>query len=128
MFYLGAAGDVLLWAGRWPVTLLLIGLGLAVLYQWGPSRPGVAWRWITPGSVLASVALVLFSMVFSWYAANIANFDGTYGSLGAVIGFLLWMWLSITIVLVGAELNAEVETAGRRSAARHAPLTEDQPS
>lgn len=55
-------------------------------------------------------------MLFSWYAANIANFNGTYGSLGAVIGFLIWMWLSITIVLVGAELNAVIEEAGRGGA------------
>jgi membrane protein len=108
-FNLGALGDILLWAGRWPVILVLIGMALAVLYQWGPSRPGVAWRWITPGSILASIALVLFSMLFSWYAANVANYNGTYGSLGAVIGFLIWMWLSTTIVLVGAELNAVME-------------------
>ena len=60
-----------------------------------------------------SVALVIFSMLFSWYAANFANYNGTYGSLGAVIGFLTWMWLSSTIVLVGAELNAVIEDAGR---------------
>lgn len=112
-FSLGAIGDVLLWAGRWPVILVLIGGGLAVLYQWGPSRPDVSWRWITPGSILASVGLLVFSMLFSWYAANFANYNGTYGSLGAVIGFLIWMWLSVTIVLVGAELNAEVEAAAR---------------
>jgi len=113
VFNLGLVGDVLLWAGRWPVMLVLAGLALAVLYQWGPSRPDVAWRWITPGSALASIALLAFSMLFSWYAANIANYNGTYGSLGAVIGFLIWMWLSTTIILVGAELNAVVEEAGR---------------
>jgi membrane protein len=112
-FHLGVVGDVLLWAGRWPAMLVLIGLALAVLYQWGPSRPDVGWRWITPGSVLASISLVVFSMLFSWYAANFANYNGTYGSLGAVIGFLIWMWLSVTIVLVGAELNAAVEDAAR---------------
>lgn len=109
LFNLGVAGDVLLWAGRWPAMLVLIGLALAVLYQWGPSRTEVAWRWITPGSVLASLGLVIFSMLFSWYAANIANYNGTYGSLGAVIGFLTWMWLSAMIILTGAELNAVIE-------------------
>ena len=113
LFNLGAVGDVLLWAGRWPAILVLIGAALAVLYQWGPSRPDVGWRWITPGSILASLSLVAFSMLFSWYAANFANYNGTYGSLGAVIGFLIWMWLSTTIVLVGAELNAEVENVER---------------
>jgi membrane protein len=113
LFNLGTLADVLLWAGRWPVILLLIGLALAVLYRWGPSRPGVAWRWITPGSALASIALMLFSMLFSWYAANFANYNATYGSLGAVIAFLIWMWLSTTIVLVGAELNAVIEHRGQ---------------
>lgn len=111
VFNLGMAGDVLLWAGRWPVTLVLIGMALAALYQWAPCRPGVAWRWITPGSLIASFGLLAFSMLFSWYAANFANYNGTYGSLGAVIGLLVWMWLSTTIVLVGAELNAVVEDA-----------------
>jgi len=114
---LGPLGDVLLWAGRWPAMLVLTGAALAVLYQWGPSRPGVAWRWITPGGVLASAALVGFSMLFSWYAANFANYNATYGSLGAVIGFLVWMWLSVIIVLAGAELNAEVEARNPRSSA-----------
>lgn len=114
---LGPLGDVLLWAGRWPAMLVLAGAALAVLYQWGPSRPGVAWRWITPGGVLASAALVGFSMLFSWYAANFANYNAIYGSLGAVIGFLIWMWLSVIIVLAGAELNAEVEAWSLRSSA-----------
>lgn len=113
LFDLGVVGDVLLWAGRWPVILVLIGGALAVLYQWGPSRPDVAWRWITPGSVLASIGLMIFSMLFSWYAANIANYNGTYGSLGAVIGFLTWMWLSDMIILTGAELNAVIEVAAK---------------
>lgn len=108
---LGALGDLLLWAGRWPVILVVIGAGLALLYSYGPCRAGAALRWITPGSILASIGLLVFSMLFSWYAANVANYNATYGSLGAVIGFLTWMWLSSIIVLVGAELDAEVEAA-----------------
>jgi len=110
---LGTLGDVLLWAGRWPVIFVLMLLGLAVLYRYGPSRPDVAWRWVTPGSLFATIGLVIFSMLFSWYAANFANYNETYGSLGAVIGFLTWMWLSSTIVLVGAELNSTIESAER---------------
>ncbi|MFN4143192.1 MAG: YihY/virulence factor BrkB family protein [Aestuariivirga sp.] len=110
LFWMGPIVDFLIWAGRWP---LIFGLGiaaLAVLYRYGPSRePDVPWRWITPGSLLAAVGLLIFSMLFSWYAANFANYNETYGSLGAVIGFLTWMWLSAIIVLVGAELNAEIE-------------------
>jgi membrane protein len=69
----------------------------------------VKWRWITPGSLLAAVGLLVFSMLFSWYAANFGKFNETYGSLGAAIGFMTWMWLSGSIVLIGAELNAEIE-------------------
>lgn len=111
MFWLGSIVDFLLWAGRWPVIFGLVIVALAVLYRYGPSRPDAPWRWITPGSVLAAVGLLVFCMLFSWYAANFANYNETYGSLGAVIGFLTWMWLSTVIVLVGAEFNAVLESA-----------------
>lgn len=113
VFWLGSTIDFLLWAGRWPVIFGLIIVALAVLYRYGPSRPDVRWRWITPGSFIAALGLVAFSMLFSWYAANFGKFNETYGSLGAVIGFLTWMWLSAVIVLVGAELNAEIENQAR---------------
>lgn len=113
LFWTGSVVDFLIWAGRWPLIFVLILVALAVLYRYGPDRPEVGWRWITPGSVVAAVGLVIFSMLFSWYAANFADYNGTYGSLGAVIGFMTWMWLSATIILVGAELNAEIENAAR---------------
>lgn len=109
MFWLGSTVDFLIWAGRWPAAFLLVVLALAVLYQWGPDRHDVKWRWITPGSMLAAVLLLALSMLFSWYAANFGKFNETYGSLGAVIAFMTWMWLSATIVMVGAELNSEIE-------------------
>jgi membrane protein len=110
---LGVVGDFLIDYGRWPLVFALGIVGLAVLYRYGPSRPNVRWRWITPGSLIATIALVVFSMLFSWYAANFGKFNETYGSLGAVIGFLTWMWLSSAIVLIGAELNAEIENQAR---------------
>lgn len=113
MFWLGATVDFMIWAGRWPVIFVLVILALAVLYRFGPSRPPVRWRWITPGSFIAACGLVLLSMMFSWYAANFGKFNETYGSLGAVIGFMTWMWLTATIVLVGAELNSEIENHAR---------------
>jgi membrane protein len=116
LVWLGATADVLIWAGRWPVIFLMVILALAVLYRFAPDRPNVRWRWVTPGSFIAALGLLALSMLFSWYAANIGKFNETYGSLGAVIGFMTWMWLSATIILAGAELNAEVENAKRRSA------------
>lgn len=108
-FWLSTTTDMILWIGRWPLVFFLVLVALAALYRFGPDRPGVKWRWISPGGILASVGLLAFSMLFSWYAANFANYNETYGSLGAVIGFLTWMWLSTTVVLVGAEFNSEIE-------------------
>lgn len=105
--------DWVLWAGRWPFIYGLMLLGLAVLYQWGPNRRGVKWRWITPGSAVASAALLVFSLLFSWYAVNFGSYNETYGSLGAVIVLLTWMWLSAAIVIIGAELNSEIEAEAK---------------
>ena len=106
---LGSFVEWILWLARWPALLAVIILGLAVLYRYGPSRDKAEWKWITPGSIFAAVVWIVASMLFSWYVGNFGNYNETYGSLGAVIGFMTWMWLSTTIVLVGAELNAEIE-------------------
>ena len=106
---LGQVTEWILWLARWPALLLAIVVGLAVLYRYGPSRDTPEWKWITPGSIVAAVVWIVASMLFSWYVANFANYNETYGSLGAAIGFMTWLWLSTTIVLVGGELNAEIE-------------------
>jgi membrane protein len=94
---------------RWPLLLGAVVLVLAILSRYGPGRDTAQWRWITPGSLMAAVVWIAASMLFSWYVTNFGNYNETYGSLGAVIGFMTWMWLSTTVVLVGAELNAEIE-------------------
>jgi membrane protein len=94
---------------RWPVMFVLIILGLAVLYRYGPSRRLAKWRWISVGSVFAALAWLAVSSLFSWYLSNFANYNATYGALGAVAGVMMWMWLSTMVVLVGAELNSEIE-------------------
>jgi membrane protein len=106
---LGGATDWLVWIGRWPALLVVTVLALAVLYRYGPSRDKAKWTWLAPGSILAAIGWMIFSMLFSWYVSSFGNYNETYGSLGAVIGFMTWMWLSVTIILVGAELNAETE-------------------
>lgn len=106
---LGPLAGWLIWLGRWPVLVLAVLGALAVLYRFGPSREKPQWRWVTWGSAVATAGWVVFSVLFSWYVANFGNYNATYGSLGAVIGFMTWLWLSATIVLVGAELNAELE-------------------
>ena len=94
---------------RWPALFVLIILGLAVLYRYGPSRRVAKWRWISVGSVFAASAWLLVSSLFSWYLGHFADYNATYGALGAVVGMMVWMWLSTIVVLVGAELNSEIE-------------------
>ena len=84
-------------------------MALAVLYRFGPSKNDPNWQWISPGALLAAVGLILGSLLFSWYAANFGNYNETYGSLSAAIVLMVWLWLSAVVVLVGAELNSEVE-------------------
>ena len=106
---LGSISDALLRIGRWPALVFMLLLGLAVLYRYGPSRRSPQWRWLSVGSVIASVLWLSGSALLSFYLANYANYDATYGSLGAAIGLMMWMWMSTIVVLFGAELNAEIE-------------------
>ena len=106
--HLGSLETVLL-VLRWPILLVLVALGLSVIYRVGPSRTAARWRWIAPGSLFAAALWVVFSLLFSWYAQNFGSYDETYGSLGAAIGFMTWIWISTIVVLIGAELNAELE-------------------
>lgn len=106
---------------RWPVLLLLVIAGLAALYRFGPSRDVPQWRWLSPGSIVAACVWLVASIAFSWYASNFGSFNETYGSLGAVIGFMMWLWISSAIILVGAELNAEAERQTVRDTTQGAP-------
>src|SRR5436305_903579 len=106
---LGSVADAVLRIGRWPVLIVAMLLGLAVLYRYGPSRSSARWQWVTPGSLFATVTWLIGSALLSFYLSNYANYDATYGSLGAAIGLMVWMWMSTIVVLLGAELNAEIE-------------------
>lgn len=94
---------------RWPALLVVVLVWLAILYRYGPSRTSAQWQWLSVGSVVAAMCWLAASTLFSWYLSNFANYNATYGSLGAVIGLMMWLWLSVIVVLVGAELNAEIE-------------------
>jgi len=109
LFPFGEFIEQLLSILRWPILLVLVLLGLAVLYRYGPSRDKAEWRWVTWGSAIAALLWIVGSMLFSWYVANFGKYNETYGSLGAAIGFMTWIWLSTIVVLVGAEVNAEME-------------------
>jgi membrane protein len=98
---------------RWPAMLIVVTALISLLFRFGPCRPLALWRWVTPGSAVAAFGWMLMSVMFSWYVGNFGHYDRTYGSLGAMIGFMTWIWLSLMVVLLGAELNCEME--------RHAP-------
>ncbi len=113
------SGAALLTLLRWPFLYLVILGGLASLYRYGPNRSAPRWRWVTWGSALASGVWLVGSWVLSWYVANFGSYNATYGSLGTVIGFMIWMWLSTIVVLVGGEINAELEHADDRTDGGH---------
>jgi membrane protein len=104
----GVARTVLL-VVRWPLLAVVALVVLAVLYRLGPNRDAAEWRWVTPGSVLATVVWVAASVAFSIYTSRFGSYNETYGSLGAVIVVMLWLYLSAYAVIAGAELNAELE-------------------
>ncbi len=101
--------DLLLRAGRWPALFIALTISLSIIYRFGPYRRSARWRWISWGSVTAAMLWLAASALFSWYAANFGTYNQTYGSLGAVIGFMTWLWISAIAILVGAEVDAALE-------------------
>ena len=110
--------------GRWPVLLLVLLIGLSLLYRYGPDRRAARWQWVSVGSVFAAATWIGASFLFSWYLKSFANYNATYGSLGAVVGLMMWLWLSTIVVLLGAEFNAEIEhqTARDSTVGKERPL------
>jgi membrane protein len=103
---------VMVWnIAKWPVLLVVVMLMLAVLYWSAPNAKPAGFRWISPGSVVAVLLWIAASAGFAIYVANFSSYDKTYGTLGGVIVFLVWMWITNIAVLIGAELNAETERA-----------------
>ena len=102
----------------WIAAAAAVSFGIAVLYRYAPDRrPTPPWRWISPGSVAATLVWLAATALFGFYVANFGSYNATYGSLGAVIVFLTWLYLSAYILLLGAELNAEVEQQTDREGA-----------
>src|SRR6185437_5772415 len=105
----GAFGKIAVDWIRWPVLVLLFAVALAVTYRYAPSRNEPRWSWVSTGAVLATALCIGGSVLFSLYVGKFATYNKTYGSLGAVVVLLMWFWLSAFAVLIGAELNAEME-------------------
>ena len=109
---------------RWPILFVVVAVGIALVYRYGPSRAEPQWRWITWGSAFAALAWIAVSIAFSWYATNFGSYNKTYGSLAAIVVFMTWLWLSIVVILIGAEIDAEMErqTARDRTTSGGKPM------
>jgi membrane protein len=105
----GGDADLLLRLLRWPVLLLVVSVALALVYRHGPCRAYPRWQWVSWGGAAAATAWLLGSACISWYMQRVGGYDWLYGSVGGVLGFMLWAWVSAAAVLVGAVLNAELE-------------------
>ncbi len=111
---LGNLTELVVKIGSAVVLIAAALVGLSALYRWGPSRSEAQWKWITPGAVVAVIIAMIGSLLFSWYVANFGSYNETYGSLGAIIGFMTWLWIMVTFVITGGELNAEMEHQTRK--------------
>lgn len=109
---------------RWPILVVGTMVGLCVLYRYGPSRKRAQWLWLMPGAVAAGLVLLIGTAGFGWYVANLASYNKTFGALGGVAVLMMWLWISAFIILLGAELNAEIEaqTAEDTTTGRKRPM------
>jgi membrane protein len=115
---LGAAAETITTLARWPVLIGLVLLALAALYKFAPDRDQPQWRWASPGALLATGMWLIASIGFSIYAQNFGSYNKTYGVLGAVVVLMLWLFISMYVVLIGGELNAEMEHQTTRDTTR----------
>jgi membrane protein len=93
----------------WIVAAAAISLLIALIYRYAPNRPTAKWQWISPGSILATLLWLIATVGFGFYVANFGSYNATYGSLGAVVVFLTWLYLTAYILLMGGEMNSELE-------------------
>ncbi|MBP9223776.1 MAG: YihY/virulence factor BrkB family protein [Verrucomicrobiales bacterium] len=107
---------------KWPLLLLVVGSAVSLLYRYAPDREDAKWRWITPGAVLATVFWGIGSVGFSWYVSTFANYSAMYGSLGGIVILLFWFYITGFVILLGAEVNAEVEHQTARDSTTGPPL------
>ncbi len=114
MFNFGPAIEIGATAASWLILLALFSVFLSFAYRYGPDRQKAKWKWVSTGAVIAAVLWAIVSALFSWYAKEFGNFNKTYGSLGAMIVLMTWFYLSSFVVLLGGEINAELEHQTKR--------------
>ncbi len=110
----GSATKTVVLIVEWPVLIVFVMTMLAILYRYAPDRDEPKWQWVSPGALTATVLWLVSSILFSVYVSHFGSYNKTYGSLGAIIVLLTWLWISVSAVLLGAEINAESERQTRR--------------
>ncbi|MCW6510219.1 YihY/virulence factor BrkB family protein [Lichenifustis flavocetrariae] len=110
LFYMSTLAQAALIYGRWPLLAAVVVFGFAVLYRYAPYRSHPRWRWITWGSAIATLLWLLGSILFSFYVGHFGSYDATYGSIGAVMILLLWFWFGALVMILGAEIDSELDT------------------
>jgi membrane protein len=111
---LGSAAEIVLLAVRWLLLFGVAVLGLAIVYRFAPDRHSARWRWVTPGSLIAASLWLIGSVLFAFYVRNWGSYGKTYGALGGVVVLLMWFYLSGYVIILGAEINAELERQTRK--------------
>jgi membrane protein len=115
---LGSSAVTVFDIAKWPILVVIVALILSILYYMGPNVRQPGFRWVTPGSILAVGLWILASAAFALYVASFSHYNKTYGALGGIVVFLIWLWITNVVILFGAELNAELER-GRLIEAGH---------
>lgn len=113
--------ETLAFVARWPLILLMVGGGILLIYRFGPSRERARLTWLSWGALFSTLLWLVASIGFSFYFTNFGNYNVTYGALGTLIGFMVWTWISVIILIVGAEINAELEHQTARDTTTGAP-------
>lgn len=116
LFPVEATTGVLVTWARWGVLLAFTLVGIGLLYNFGPDRDGVSWRWISPGALVACFGWIAASVGLSFYVENFASYNESFGTLAGVILLLLWFWISAYVLLLGAEINGALESRRRQTA------------
>ena len=126
---MGGAIETALRAGYWVVSAIAVSTVVGLIYHFAPNRPDAEWRWVSAGSLIATAVWVLASLAFGYYVGNFGNYNAVYGALGAIIIFMMWLYVSAYILLAGAELNQVLDcvTADRDRSPDYCKRSEDRP-
>ena len=117
----GTLGEVLIGAFRWVLLVAMTIVGFAVIYRYGPSRDNARWRWLSPGAVAACLVWIVASIGFTFYVSNFSTYNESFGTLAGVVVLIMWLWISAFVVILGAQVNAEIEAQTRRDTTVGAP-------